>query len=124
MIPMTLAALGMAGAAAAPAWPPAAFPHAADAHRYQVERHRYELDRLRLGADQRDMLARQLQLETQLNRLRIEGARRPEPVQPQPGRALRSPEEERALRLSAEDGRRASSEGVGQIDAWLDRAPR
>lgn len=94
-----------------------------DLHRYQADQHRYEIDRLRAQADQREMNARLHETETRLNRLRIEAARQPEPVQPPPYRALRSPEEERALRLSAEARNRTTAAGVGQIDAWLDRQP-
>lgn len=94
-----------------------------DLHRYQADQHRYEIDRLRLQADQREMNARLHETETRLNRLRIEAARQPEPVLPPAYRALRSPEEERALRLTAEERGRATAEGVGQIDAWLDRQP-
>src|SRR5688572_4249369 len=72
-----------------------------DLHRYQGDQHRYEMDRLRLQADQREMSARLHQAETRLNRLRIEAARQPEPVLPTEYRPLRSPEEERTLRLSA-----------------------
>ncbi len=95
-----------------------------DSHRYQADQHRYEMDRLRAQADQRAAFARQLQLEGRLNRLEIEAARQPEPVQPPPYRALRSPEEERALRESATERRRAAASGVTQIDAWLDRPAR
>lgn len=102
------------------AWPPV--PGAAvDPHRYQADRHRYEMERLRAQAEQRESLARQLQLETRLNRLEIEAARLPEPVQPPTYRVLRSPEEEGALRRSAAERRQATAAGVGQIDAWLDR---
>lgn len=94
-----------------------------DLHRYQADQHRYEIDRLRLQADQREMSARLHETETRLNQLRIEAARQPAPVQPPPYRALRSPEEERARRLSAEERNRATAAGVGQIDAWLDRQP-
>ena len=94
-----------------------------DLHRYQADQHRYEMDRLRLQADQREMNARLHETETRLNRLRIEAARQPEPVQPPAYRPLRSPEVERELRLSAEERNRGMTEGVGQIDAWLDRQP-
>ncbi|KQY84885.1 hypothetical protein [Brevundimonas sp. Root1423] len=94
-----------------------------DLHRYQADQHRYEMDRLRLQADQREMNARLHETETRLNRLRIEAARQPAPVLPPPYRPVRSPEEERALRLSAEERNRAMTDGVGQIDAWLDRQP-
>ena len=95
-----------------------------DPNRYQADQHRYEMDRLRAQADQREAFTRQVETETRLNRLRVETARPPEPLQPVPYRALRSPEEEQALRLSAGDRRRATSAGVGQIDAWLDRPAR
>lgn len=98
-------------------------PSPLDLHRSQADQHRYEIDRLRIQADQREMNARLHGTETRLNRLRIEAARQSEPVQPPPYRALRSPDEERALRLPAEERRRATAEGVGQIDAWLDRQP-
>ncbi|MGZ9113322.1 MAG: hypothetical protein ACXW3K_01750 [Brevundimonas sp.] len=103
------------------AWQPRAGLSAVDPHRYQADRHRYEIDRLRAQADQREAFARQYETETRLNRLRIEAARQPELVQPPTWRVLRSPEEERALRLSAEERRRVVANGIGQIDAWLDR---
>jgi hypothetical protein len=96
---------------------------ALDADRYQLDRHRLEMDRLRVQADQREIEARQQRLETRLARMEVEARRQPEPVQPAPYRALRSPEEERALRRSAAERRQATERGVGQIDAWLDRAP-
>ena len=101
--------------AQAQAWP------AIDPHRYQVDQHRLEMERLRLQAEQRETFARQLEIEARLNRQRIEAARRPEPIQPPATRALRSPEEERALRLSASGRRAAAASDTGQIDAWLDR---
>lgn len=104
-------------------WQPRPGAPAFDPNRYQADQHRYEMDRLRAQADQREALARQQEMETRLNRQRLEAARQPEPVQPPPARALRSPEDERALRLSAEERRRSTADGVGQIDAWLDRQP-
>ncbi|HEY0601160.1 hypothetical protein [Brevundimonas sp.] len=95
-----------------------------DPHVYQADQHRYEIDRLRAQADQREAFARQLQLEARLTRLEIEAARQPEPVQPPSYRALRSPEEERALRESATRRRQNTTAGVAQIDAWLDRSAR
>lgn len=103
------------------AWPLTPGASAVDLHRYQADRHRYEMDRLRAQAEQRESFARQLQLETRLNRLEIEAARLPEPIQPPTYRVLRSPEEERALRQSATERRRATAADVGQIDSWLDR---
>jgi hypothetical protein len=115
---IAVAALAAAPAAQAQSWPP---PAGVDSHRYQADRHRYEIDRLRARADQREAFARQLQLETRLNRLELEAARRPDPIQPPAGRILRAPEAERALRQSATERRRATVAGVAQIDAWLDR---
>lgn len=120
LIPLSLALAALAGSTQAQTAPPWVSP-GGDTHRYQADRHRYEMDRLRAGADQREAFARQLQLETRLNRLEIEAARRPDPVQPPPYRVLRSPEEERALRDTATDRRRSMTAGVNQIDAWLDR---
>lgn len=104
-----------------PTWQSRPGAPAFDPNRYQADQHRYEMERLRARADQREAFARQQETETRLNRLRLEAARQPEPVQPPPARALRSPEEERTLRRSAEDRRRATTDGVGQIDAWLYR---
>lgn len=113
--------------AAAPAmvqaqtWQPRAGAPTIDPGRYQADQHRLEMERLRLQAEQRETFARQLEIETRLNRQRIEAARRPEPIQPPATRTLRSPEEERALRLSASGRRAATASDTGQIDAWLDR---
>lgn len=120
---LAVAVLAAAGSAQAQSWPPY-IGATVDPHRYQADQHRYEIDRLRAQADQREAFARQLQLETRLNRLEIEAARQPEPVQPPAYRPLRSPEEERALRNSATERRRAATGGVTQIDAWLDRPAR
>lgn len=102
-------------------WQPRPGEPAFDPHRYQVDQHRQEMDRLRAQADQRDTFARQLELETRLNRQRLEAARQPEPYLSPAPRVLRSPEEERALRRSASERRATTTSDVGQIDAWLDR---
>lgn len=115
---IAVAALAAATSAQAQSWSPSV---RVDPHRYQADQHRYEMDRLRARADQREAFARQLQLETRLNRLELEAARQPEPGPPPAGRLLRAPEEERALRQSATERRRATAAGVAQIDAWLDR---
>ncbi len=107
--------------AQAQAWQPNPDTPAVDPHRYQAEQHRFEMERLRARADQREAFARQLETEARLNRQQIEAARPPEPVQPPAPRALRSPEQERALRLSTSRRRNATAPDVGQIDAWLDR---
>ncbi len=102
-------------------WQPRPGAPSVDQQRYQADQHRFEMDRLRAQADRREAFARQLELETRLNRQRLQAARLPEPVQPPSPRALRSPEEERALRRSATERRGDTTAAVGQIDAWLDR---
>ena len=123
LILLALACAAFAGSTQAQT-PPFFLAPGVDPHRYQADQHRQEIDRLRAQADQREAFARQLQFETRLNRLEIEAARRPEPAQPLPYRALRSPEEERALRESATGRRRSTTAGVTQIDDWLDRPAR
>ena len=118
---LALALLAAPVAAQAQTWQPRAGAPAVDPHRYQADQHRFEMDRLRAQAEQREAFARQLEIETRLNRQRIDAARLPEPIQPPASRALRSPEQERALRQSASGRRAATGSGVGQIDAWLDR---
>lgn len=85
---------------------------AVDLHRYQADQHRLEMERLRAQADQREALARQLELETRLNRQRLEAARRSDiflpPLPPTP-------------RPSAPGNRPASASNLDQIDAWLDQ---
>lgn len=119
---LILAVLAAAGAAV----PAAAQVHPADPferHRWQAEQHRTEMDRLRLRADQREAEARRHALDARLTRLEIEARRAPEPYIPATPPALRTPEAERAAREAATARRRATAEGVGQIDAWLDRRP-
>ena len=117
-----LTAFAIAPAVAqAQTWQPRAGAPAIDPHRYQVDQHRLDMDRLRAQAEQREAFARRLEIETRLNRQRIEAARLTEPIQPPASRALRSSGEERALRQSASGRRAAATSDVGQIDAWLDR---
>lgn len=118
---LALALLAEPFAAQAQTWQPRAGAPAVDPHRYQADQHRFEMDRLRAQAEQREAFARQLEIETRLNRQRIEAARLPEPIQPPASRALRSPEQERDLRQSASGRRAATVSDVAQIDAWLDR---
>ena len=115
-----LALLALAAPAAAQSWPPAGV----DPHRHQADQHRQEMQRLRARADQREAFARQIQLETRLNRLELEAARQPTPLEPAPYVQLRSPEAERAIREAATQRRRATTADVTQIDAWLDRPAR
>lgn len=117
------APLVLAGAAQAQSYPLPPGPSAYDQHRYQADQHRYEMDRLRMQADQREAAARQIELESRLTRMDLERRLTTDPYIPSQPRALRSPEEERALRESATERRRAAEAGVGEIDAWLDRRP-
>ena len=117
--------LAVTGAAQAqtppPAWQVRPGAPAIDAQRYRADQNRMEMDRLRLQADQRRLEAQLGQMEAQIARDRIVSARQPEPVQPAPLPALRTPEQERAMRQAAEQRRRSDAEAVGQIDSWLDR---
>lgn len=125
LIPSALFGLAVTGAVHAqtppPAWQVRPGAPAIDAQRYRADQNRLEMDRLRLQADQRRLEAQLGQMEAQITRNRIVSARQPEPVQPAPLPAVRSPEQERAARQSAEQRRRSEAEAVGQIDAWLDR---
>jgi len=117
---LVLAVAAVSTAAQAQSRPPYVGP-GVDPQRYQADQHRYEIDRLRAQADQRDAFAGQLQLESRLTRLEIEAARQPAIVPEPSPRALRSPEQERALRETAARRRQSTTAGVAQIDAWLDR---
>ncbi|WP_372708237.1 hypothetical protein [Brevundimonas sp.] len=113
-----------AQARVAHAWPPSRGAPVFDQNRYQADQHRYEMDRLRIQADQRGASARWLETETRLTSLRLQSARPPEPLLPPAVLPLLSTGEARALRRAATARRQASTTSVGQIDAWLDRAPR
>ena len=98
-------------------------PSAWDQHRYQADQHRYEMDRLRLQNDQREATARQLQLESRQTLNDLNARRTMDPYVPYSPPALRSPEQERAARVSATERRETTTSRVGEIDAWLDRRP-
>jgi hypothetical protein len=124
-------AVAVAPLLAGAAWaqtPPQALPPGPstwEQHRYQADQHRYEMDRLRLQAEQREVTARQIELQSRQTRMELERHRdlNPSAAPYAEPRALRSPEEERTLRQSATERRRATESSVGQIDAWLDRRP-
>ncbi|GAA0868286.1 hypothetical protein GCM10009116_04440 [Brevundimonas basaltis] len=120
---MALAFTAVAASAQAQVAPPHVGP-GVDPPRYQADQHHQEIDRLRARADQREAFTRRLEVETRLSRLEIEAARQTDLALPPPYRALRSPEEERALRESATARRRDTTAGVEQVDAWLDRPAR
>ncbi|GAA0645637.1 hypothetical protein [Brevundimonas lenta] len=94
---------------------------AVNSHRYQGDRQRYEMDRLRVQAAERQMFARQLEVETQLSIIDVQTRRQPALVDPASTRILRSPEEEGARRQSATERREATVSAVTGIDEWLDR---
>ncbi|MFJ6025093.1 hypothetical protein ACIQC9_10930 [Brevundimonas sp. NPDC092305] len=107
--------------AGAQAWTPAP-GQSVDPHRYQADQHRQAMQQLRNQADQREAMARQLDTETRLNRLKIEAARQPAPFVSAP-RTLDTPEQERIRREAATARRQSTAAGVGEIDGWLDRRP-
>ena len=92
------------------------------------EQHRYEMDRLRARSDQQDALARQQRLDTRLTLMELQARRQPAP-DITPGYAApitgpRSAEVQRAMRDATAIQSQTTIDGVGQIDSWLDRAPR
>lgn len=91
------------------------------------EQHRYEMDRLRARSDQQDALARQQRLDTRLTLMELQARRQPAPdVTPYsaPITGPRSAEVQRAMREAVAIQSETTIRGVGQIDSWLDRAPR
>lgn len=89
-----------------------------------ADQHRYENERLRDQAQASAAFAAQQRTETRLRRLEIEAARAPVYPATATPRPLYSPEQERALGETAAGRRAQTADGVGQIDDWLDRAPR
>ena len=92
-----------------------------------ADQHRYETERLRaLTQASADLAARQ-QIESQLRLRDLEAARAnaaaPRTAQPVPSRPLYRPEQERVLRETTTARGRTTSQGLAQIDAWLDRKP-
>lgn len=124
LLPALLAFSLIAAPAAAQTqtWQPRPGEQAIDPHRYQADQHRLEIDRLRARADQREAFARQLAFEARLDRERLGATLRLDPAPPTDAWALRSPEDEGALRRSATERRRVMEAELGQIDAWLDRS--
>ena len=87
---------------------------------------RYEMERLRQQAQESETLARQQSLQTRLTLFEMQARRQAAPaaVPESPSPVLRSLERERAAREAATVRRQSTTEGVGQIDSWLDRQPR
>lgn len=121
---LTTLAVVAATSATAQTWRPYQPPYAAypgGTAAAIADQHRYENERLRSQAQAGAALARQQQLETQIRRQQLEAARRQADPLPTPARPLYSPEQERVLRQGAAERRARASEGVTQIDDWLDR---
>lgn len=113
-----------AAPAAAQTWrqsqpPYAAYPGGAPAA--IADQHRYETERLRNQAQANAALARQQALESRIERQRIEAARQIAAPPAAAARPLYSAEQERTLREGAAERRARTAQGMGQIDAWLDR---
>ena len=122
--------LGLGGWAAAPATAQVA-PHpfgGAYPGMTMGEQHRYEMDRLRARSDQQDALARQQRLDTRLTLMELQARRQPAPdITPgysAPITGPRSADVQRAMRDATAIQSQTTIDGVGQIDSWLDRAPR
>ena len=126
---LTLFTLLMAAlplAATAQTWPgwPAPPPPGYDPGSAIADQHRIEMDRLRNQAAEREALAHQQRLQTQLTIQQLQAARQPTPpLPPATAYAPRTIEQERQAR-EAQDARRDQMvRGVTEIDAWLDRSP-
>jgi hypothetical protein len=88
----------------------------ADLQRYRIEQQRQQ-------AEASEALARQQALQTRLTLMELQARRMPAPTADNPTPAVRSPEQERAAREAATARRQTTTQGVGQIDRWLDRRP-
>lgn len=122
---MTLMLAAAPVAANAQTWPgwPGPPPPGYDPGSAIADQHRIEMDRLRNQAAEREALAQQQRLQTQLTIQQLEAARQPNLPSPPPVAYVRSPEQER-LEREAQDRRRDQMvRGVTEIDAWLDRRP-
>ncbi len=113
-------------AAAAQTWPgwPGPPPPGYDPGSAIADQHRIEMDRLRNQAAEREALAQQQRLQTQLTIQQLEAARQPTPpLPPQTAYAPRTLERERQAREAQTARREDVVRGVTEIDAWLDRPP-
>ncbi|MET4685061.1 hypothetical protein [Brevundimonas faecalis] len=88
-----------------------------------ADQHRFEMERLRALADQREVLAQQQRLQTQLTLQRLEAARAPAPSS-LPQTAYARPFAVAPAANAVEPTRLdATRSGLAEIDAWLDRRP-
>jgi hypothetical protein len=125
LILMTLLLAAAPLAATAQTWPgwPGPPPPGYDPGSAIADQHRIEMDRLRNQAAEREALAQQQRLKTQLTILQLQAARQPALPSPPPTAYVRSPEEERQAREAQTARREEMVRGVTEIDAWLDRRP-
>jgi len=89
-----------------------------------IETQRYAIEQQRQQAEASEALARQQALQTRLTLMELQARRIPSPTPDNPTPALRSVEQERAARQAATARRQSTTQGVGQIDSWLDRRPQ
>ena len=122
---MTLMLAAAPLAANAQTWPgwPGPPPPGYDPGSAIAYQHRIEMDRLRNQAAEREALAQQQRLQTQLTIQQLEAARQPNLPSPPPVAYVRSPEQERQAREAQTARREEMVRGVTEIDAWLDRRP-
>ena len=125
LILMTVFLAALPLAATAQTWPgwPAPPPPGYDPGSAIADQHRYEMDRLRNQAAEREALAQQQRLQTQLTIQRLQAARQPTLPPSPPSAYVRTPEQARQA-LDAQTARREEmTRDVTEIDAWLDRRP-
>lgn len=88
----------------------------------QGDLQRYRIEQQRLRSAEQAAFARQQALNSRLTQLEVEAARQPEPYIPYVAPLPRTGTTPSVA--GATQRREAVSEGVGQIDDWLDRRPR
>lgn len=123
---MTMLVAALPLAAKAQTWPgwPGPPPPGYDRGSAIADQHRIEMDRLRNQAAERDALAQQQRLQTQLTIQRLQAARQPAPPLPPPT-AYVTPtlEQERQAREAQASRSDEMIRGATEIDAWLDGRP-
>lgn len=126
LILITLLMAAAPFAANAQTWPgwPGPPPPGYDPGSAIADQHRIEMDRLRNQAAEREALAQQQRLQTQLTIQQLQAARQPAlPSPPPTAYAPRTLEQERQAREAQDARREQMVRGVTEIDAWLDRHP-
>lgn len=123
---MTMLVAALPLAAKAQTWPgwPGPPPPGYDRGSAIADQHRIEMDRLRNQAAERDALAQQQRLQTQLTIQRLQAARQPAPPLPPPTAYVPPTLEQERQAREAQTGRSDEMiRGVTEIDAWLERRP-